>query len=63
MKEMMNNAKVLKIVGIVVSVIGATASVVASMVSEQQQTQKIDDAVAKRVAEFMESAETMSEVE
>lgn len=63
MKEMMNNAKVLKIVGIVVSVVGATASVVASMVSEQQQTQKIDDAVAKRVAEFMASAETMSDVE
>ena len=63
MKEMMNNAKVLKIVGIVVSVVGATASVVASMVSERQQTQKIDDAVAKRVAEFMASAETMSDVE
>lgn len=63
MKEMMNNAKVLKIVGIVVSVVGATASVVASMVSEQQQTQKIDDAVAKRVAEFMASAETMSDVD
>ena len=63
MKEMMNNAKVLKIVGIVVSVVGATASVVASMVSEQQQTQKIDDAVAKRDAEFMASAETMSDVD
>ena len=63
MKELMNNAKVLKIVGIVVSVVGAVASVAASMVSEQQQTQKIDDAVAKKVAEFMASAETMSDVE
>ena len=63
MKELMNNAKVLKIAGIVASLLGAAASVVANAVSERQQTQKIDDAVAKRVAEFMANAETMSDVE
>lgn len=63
MKELMNNAKALKILGIVASVLGAGASLLASAVSEHQQTQKIDDAVAKKVAEFMANAETMSDVE
>lgn len=45
----MNNAKVVKIVGIAATVIGATATVVSNWVEEQKNNQKIVEEVAKQV--------------
>ena len=46
---MMNNAKVIKIVGIVATVIGTAATVVGNWVEEQKSNQKIVEEVAKQV--------------
>ena len=45
----MNNAKVIKIVGIVATVIGTAATVVSNWVEEQKSNQKIVEEVAKQV--------------
>ena len=45
----MNNAKVVKIVGIAATVFGAAATVVSNSVEEQKNNQKIVEEVAKQV--------------
>ena len=45
----MNNAKVVKIVGIAATVIGAAATVVSNWVEGQKNNQKIVEEVAKQV--------------
>ena len=46
---MMNNAKVIKIVGIAATVIGTAATVVSNWVEEQKNNKKIVEEVAKQV--------------
>ena len=45
----MNNAKVVKIVGIAATVIGTAATAVSNWVEEQKNNQKIVEEVAKKV--------------
>ena len=45
----MNNAKVIRIVGIAVTVIGTAATVVGNWVEEQKNNQKIIEEVSKQV--------------
>ena len=45
----MNNAKVVKIVGIAATVIGTAATVVGNWVEEQKNNQKIVEEVTKQV--------------
>ena len=45
----MNNAKVVKIVGIAATVIGTAATVVSNWVEEQKNNQKIIEEVSKQV--------------
>ena len=45
----MNNAKVIRIVGIATTVIGAAATVVSNWVEEQKNNQKIIEEVSKQV--------------
>lgn len=45
----MNNAKVVKIVGIAATVIGTAATVVSNWVEEQKNNHKIVEEVAKQV--------------
>ena len=45
----MNNAKVIKIVGIAATVIGTAATVVINLVEEQKNNRKIVEEVAKQV--------------
>ena len=45
----MNNAKVIRIVGIAATVIGTAATVVSNWVEEQKNNQKIVEEVAKQV--------------
>lgn len=45
----MNNAKVIRIVGIAVTVIGTAATVVSNWVEEQKNNQKIIEEVSKQV--------------
>ena len=45
----MNNAKVVKIVGIAATVIGTAATVVGNWVEEQKNNQKIIEEVSKQV--------------
>lgn len=45
--------KVLKIIGVAATVIGGIASIVGTLVSKQQQEDKITEEVAKAVAEAM----------
>ncbi len=45
----MNNAKVMRIVGIAATVIGTAATVVSNWVEEQKNNQKIIEEVSKKV--------------
>lgn len=45
----MNNAKVMRIVGIAATVIGTAATVVSNWVEEQKNNQKIIEEVSKQV--------------
>lgn len=49
----MNNAKVIRIVGIAATVIGTAATVVSNWVEEQKNNQKIVEEVAKQVEEAL----------
>lgn len=46
----MDKTNTLKVFSVVVSVVGAVASVAASLISDKQQTDKINKAVAEAIA-------------
>ena len=54
----MNNAKVVKIVGVIATVIGAATTVVSNWVEEQKNNQKIVEEVAKQVKKSLHSLQS-----